>query len=231
MYDYFHRYGFFLIRLVGIPPTILAEHAKAFAVTFINFISTDRLLSNSTGYNTEFKIGNFIVWVAADDDLLGINLNRDVEFYYLKTGEILSSLAVNTTYVGVNLDHGEESTNDAEIFAEMKFKRRAWYRGKESLPVVVASEWGGKLAGITQVMIGMPISFWLSKLVLLEVMRVYPGSRNLARFGRERFVMVDVDDIFVAPKGLKMTVDDVEVSGSSRCSSGGRWDGCTGVVN
>ena len=181
----------------------LLNHARTFGVTFVSFINTTRLLSNHTGYDMEFKVGDFIVWGATVENLLGINLNRDVDFYYLKTGEMFAPLDVNTTYVGINL---------MEVLAEMKFRRRAWYRGKDSLPVVAAGKWDGKMAGITQVVIGMPISCWLTKMLFLESMRTYLGSHSLARFGRERWVMVDIDDTFVAPKGLKMRSGDVEVS-------------------
>ncbi len=197
----------------------LQKHARTFNVTFISFFNMDQMLANvSVDGDTEFKIGDFFVWLASSKELLGINLNEDINYYYLKTGESVTRLNHNTTYVGINLEDGraDSGVNRVEVLAEMRFKRKSWYRGKDRLPIVVAGELGGHWAGITQVIIGMPIGFWLTKLMFLEVVRSYSKHRSLARFGRERLVMVDVDDIFVAPKGLKMTTGDVEVSGRVR---------------
>ena len=65
--------------------------------------------------------------------------------------------------------------------------------------------------GILKYLIGGPVNFWLLKLLLLDVVRSGMGGREGMRFGRERWVMVDIDDIFVAPEGLKMTGADVRV--------------------
>lgn len=76
-------------------------------------------------------------------------------------------------------------------------------------PVVVSDK--GKVDGVKKVFIGGPITFWLMKLLLLDVIRDLTSHHPVLRFGRERWVMVDIDDIFVAPKGRKMTPSDVQV--------------------
>ena len=76
-------------------------------------------------------------------------------------------------------------------------------------PVVISDK--GKVDGVKKVFIGGPITFWLMKLLLLDVIRDLTSHYPVLRFGRQRWVMVDIDDIFVAPKGRKMTPSDVQV--------------------
>ena len=76
-------------------------------------------------------------------------------------------------------------------------------------PVVISDK--GKVDGVKKVFIGGPITFWLIKLLLLDVIRDLSSRYPVLRFGRQRWVMVDIDDIFVAPKGRKMTPSDVQV--------------------
>ena len=66
------------------------------------------------------------------------------------------------------------------------------------------------IPGVVTVLIGMDMRFWLTKLLLMDIIRSY-SSAPLLRFDNKRWVMVDIDDIFVAPQGLRMTTSDVEV--------------------
>ena len=99
-------------------------------------------------------------------------------------------------------------------------------------PVVVSDK--GKVDGVKKVFIGGPITFWLIKLLLLDVIRDLTSHHPVLRFGRERWVMVDIDDIFVAPKGRKMTPSDVQVKTTpslTLCSTVKMvyiYGGCTG---
>ena len=99
-------------------------------------------------------------------------------------------------------------------------------------PVVVSDR--GKVDGVKKVFIGGPITFWLIKLLLLDVIRDLTSHHPVLRFGRERWVMVDIDDIFVAPKGRKMTPSDVQVKTTpsfTLCSTVKMmyvYGGCTG---
>ena len=38
----------------------------------------------------------------------------------------------------------------------------------------------------------------------------------MGRVGRERWVMVDIDDVFVAPEGTRMTVEDAQMREGGR---------------
>ena len=66
------------------------------------------------------------------------------------------------------------------------------------------------IPGVVTLLIGMDIRFWLTKLLLMDMIRSY-STAPLLRVDNKRWVMVDIDDIFVAPQGLRMTPSDVEV--------------------
>ena len=80
--------------------------------------------------------------------------------------------------------------------------------GVKTTPVLMQDR--GLRDGVRKVFIGGPAQFWLTKLLILDVMRNVSNQR-LFRFGRQRWVQVDVDDIFIAPDGTKMTTEDVWV--------------------
>ena len=93
------------------------------------------------------------------------------------------------------------------VLLSMSYSRGSNSSSSDS-PVVISDQ--GKLDRVKKVFIGGPITFWLIKLLLLDVIKSQASSPVL-RFWRQRWVMVDIDDAFVAPEGRKMTVRDVEV--------------------
>ena len=93
------------------------------------------------------------------------------------------------------------------VLLSMSYSRGSNSSSADS-PVVISDQ--GKLDRVKKVFVGGPITFWLIKLLLLDVIKSQASSPVL-RFWRQRWVMVDIDDAFVAPEGRKMTVRDVEV--------------------
>lgn len=69
----------------------------------------------------------------------------------------------------------------------------------------------GKFDGVRKIFVGTPLKFWLTRLILLDAVHVLCDDVTLVRGGRERLVMVDIDDVFVAPDGRKMSREDVQV--------------------
>ena len=92
-----------------------------------------------------------------------------------------------------------------------------------------AIEDAGKFDGVRKIFIGLPIKFWLAKLLLLDALYQLCGGVRLGMEGRQRWVMVDIDDVFVAPEGRRMTEEDVQVGGRNREGErGGREGGKMG---
>ena len=66
--------------------------------------------------------------------------------------------------------------------------------------------------GVRKVYIGSPLTVALTKLVLLDAIRLLSEHSPVLRHSNlDRWILVDIDDTFVAPKGQKMKAADVQV--------------------
>ncbi|XP_037660207.1 bifunctional heparan sulfate N-deacetylase/N-sulfotransferase 2 isoform X2 [Choloepus didactylus] len=74
------------------------------------------------------------------------------------------------------------------------------------LPTVVQDL--GLHDGIQRVLFGHGLSFWLHKLVFVDAVAYLTGKRLCLDL--ERYILVDIDDIFVGKEGTRMKVADVE---------------------
>ncbi len=63
--------------------------------------------------------------------------------------------------------------------------------------------------GIQRVLFGHNLSFWLHKLVFVDALSFLTAKR--LSLSLERFILVDIDDIFVGKEGTRMKVADVKV--------------------
>lgn len=64
--------------------------------------------------------------------------------------------------------------------------------------------------GIQRVLFGNNLGFWLHKLVFVDAVAFLTGKR--LSLSLERYILVDIDDIFVGKEGTRMKVPDVKVS-------------------
>lgn len=74
--------------------------------------------------------------------------------------------------------------------------------------------------GIQRVLFGHGLAFWLHKLVFVDAV-AFLTSKRLS-LSLDRYVLVDIDDIFVGKEGTRMKVADVEVRlscSNAQCSS------------
>uniref|UniRef100_A0A672RUT5 Bifunctional heparan sulfate N-deacetylase/N-sulfotransferase 1 n=1 Tax=Sinocyclocheilus grahami TaxID=75366 RepID=A0A672RUT5_SINGR len=62
--------------------------------------------------------------------------------------------------------------------------------------------------GIQRVLFGNNLNFWLHKLVLVDAVSFLTGKR--LSLALERYILVDIDDIFVGKEGTRMKVSDVK---------------------
>lgn len=63
--------------------------------------------------------------------------------------------------------------------------------------------------GIQRVLFGNNLNFWLHKLVFVDAVAFLTGKR--LSLSLDRYLLVDIDDIFVGKEGTRMKVTDVEV--------------------
>ncbi|KAK8384674.1 hypothetical protein O3P69_014327 [Scylla paramamosain] len=66
----------------------------------------------------------------------------------------------------------------------------------------------GDYDGISRVLFGGNLDFWLHRLLFLDAVSYLSLGR--ISLSLERYILVDIDDIFVAKKGVRMTTDDVK---------------------
>ena len=72
----------------------------------------------------------------------------------------------------------------------------------------------GGYDGIQRIIFGNSLSFWPHKLLFLDAVRHL--SHHALSITLDRFVQIDIDDIFVGKTGIRMTRSDVQV-----CQAGG----------
>lgn len=173
------------------------QYASTFNVTMLHLAPLESQL-----YAMELNIFNLLS--VRSEEVYGVMLNTSRQFYYLKTGEWFTDIREKDKWT--MFAFADLAPENIEILANIKLNHSVSHDTTAPL-VVVSSQ-----RRFSEVFIGSPISFWMTKLLLLEVIRSY-STHSLARFGRKRWVMIDIDDIFVAAKGLKMNSGDVEVRG------------------
>ncbi|KAJ8405452.1 hypothetical protein AAFF_G00319250 [Aldrovandia affinis] len=62
--------------------------------------------------------------------------------------------------------------------------------------------------GIQRVLFGNNLNFWLHKLVFVDAVSFLTGKR--LSLSLDRYLLVDIDDIFVGKEGTRMKVPDVK---------------------
>ncbi|XP_074088960.1 bifunctional heparan sulfate N-deacetylase/N-sulfotransferase 2 [Macrotis lagotis] len=78
--------------------------------------------------------------------------------------------------------------------------------GRARLPTVVQDL--GLHDGIQRVLFGHGLAFWLHKLVFVDAVAYLTGKRLCLAL--DRYILVDIDDIFVGKEGTRMKAADVE---------------------
>lgn len=72
--------------------------------------------------------------------------------------------------------------------------------------------------GIQRVLFGNNLNFWLHKLVFVDAVAFLTGKR--LSLPLDRYILVDIDDIFVGKEGTRMKVEDVKVRRDLECVMG-----------
>jgi len=78
------------------------------------------------------------------------------------------------------------------------------------VPLATVVQDHGAHDGISRVLFGSGLRFWLHRLLFLDSLSYL--SRGLLSVSLERQVLVDIDDIFVGESGIRMWKEDVHVS-------------------
>ncbi|KAK3711017.1 hypothetical protein RRG08_009606 [Elysia crispata] len=66
----------------------------------------------------------------------------------------------------------------------------------------------GEIDGIPKILFGNDLNFWLHTVMMVDTLSYL--SFGKLELSLDRYIQIDVDDIFVGKEGIRMTVDDVE---------------------
>ena len=67
----------------------------------------------------------------------------------------------------------------------------------------------GEIDSIKKVYFGISQNYWLANLIFLDTLRFYGYATRMSSYSLERYILVDVDDVFLAKTELKMLEKDV----------------------
>ncbi|MEE6513263.1 hypothetical protein FKM82_020803 [Ascaphus truei] len=101
------------------------------------------------------------------------------------------------------------STYQPVILAELQtFGKPTHFLSKSSLHATVIQDLGLH-DGIQRVLFGNNLNFWLHKLIFIDSISFLSGKK--LSLSLDRYILVDIDDIFVGKEGTRMNVNDVKV--------------------
>jgi len=137
-------------------------------------------------YNFNAEVKNFYVY--------------PTKFLHITKGDI-NVLPAETDWTFFNVDSGSFAPIASVEYLNHDTQKSVTY------PVILADD--GNNDGVRRIYFGNSLNSWIVKLLLLDAIQHF-SARPLLRFGLKRYILVDIDDIFVAPPGTRMKVDDVK---------------------
>lgn len=123
------------------------------------------------------------------------------KFLHITKGDF-SVTPTETDWTFLNVDSGNFLSVASVEYLNHDTQQSVMY------PVILADY--GNNDGVKRVYFGCPLDSWIVKLLLLDAIRQF-SAQPVLKFDLERYILVDIDDIFVAPPGTRMKVDDVKV--------------------
>ncbi|XP_048485283.1 bifunctional heparan sulfate N-deacetylase/N-sulfotransferase [Plutella xylostella] len=85
---------------------------------------------------------------------------------------------------------------------------QAEYGITERSPLATVIQDHGRLDGVQRVLFGSGLQFWLHRLLFLDALSYL--SHGQLSLSLERWILVDIDDIFVGERGTRLHVEDVK---------------------
>lgn len=122
------------------------------------------------------------------------------KFLYITKGDITVH-PVETDWTFLNVDNGS-----FESIASVEYLNRDTQQSV-TYPVILADY--GNNDGVRRVYFGGSLNSWIVKLLFLDAIKQF-SAQPVLRFNLKRYILVDIDDIFVAPPGTRMKVSDVK---------------------
>jgi len=121
-------------------------------------------------------------------------------YLYLTKGDITVPTITGTEWTFLNVENGDLIPVASVEYFNKDTQQSVKY------PVMLVDR--GLNDGVKRVFIGNPLESWITKLLFLDAIRHF-SAQPIFNLDLKRYILVDIDDMFVAPAGTRMNVDDV----------------------
>ncbi|XP_002739829.1 bifunctional heparan sulfate N-deacetylase/N-sulfotransferase-like [Saccoglossus kowalevskii] len=165
------------------------------------------LLFTTTKDETLFseQVGNFPLFMHSNLGLRDYELNPNSDVLYItRPGETLYGYLPGFDWTVFQTNH---STYEAIAYARTSTMEYVNLGYPQLLHTTVLLD-RGYLDGIRRIFFGNGLKFWLHNLLFLDSLSYLSHGR--LSLGLERYIQIDIDDIFVGATGIRMKVSDVE---------------------
>lgn len=181
---------------------------------------------------SKIEFDNLALFPIDAESIQRLSLNSSHTFHYAKSGRDITDhiqrsgrwfgLKLNSSTLSQSIEAQQPNLSPDDSQVAMTAKQYSTlatvtFREADSMnstTVAMAIQDNGLRDGVVKLFLSSPLTFWLTKLLLMDAIQSL-SLLPVLRFGRERWVMVDIDDIFVAPTGTKMVPEDVQVRASA----------------
>ncbi|XP_047145758.1 bifunctional heparan sulfate N-deacetylase/N-sulfotransferase 4 isoform X2 [Hydra vulgaris] len=189
---------------------IINEHCKLFKVGII--ILVEAIKANNNGISEFYQLRSIPVSIKSGVmDLYDFEIAKSSVYKIVKTGNILKGWT--------NRNHNSILLTDDPSFEPMAFWKMSInsqrefsdkFQNSSTIHKVVSILFDkGYNDGISKVLFGASFdTTWLHQLVFVDSLMTL--SNGVLGFGIERFIQIDIDDIFVGTTGKKLVKSDIE---------------------
>ena len=190
---------------------LLDKYCRDYNVGIMAFTRSDTALVNKDvrGFplatHTQLSLKNYRV--NAQSDILRITRARTVE-RALPGDDWTVFVPNHPTYRALSFANIHRTIDTDELDPEEVTEDPAARRA--DIEYITAVQDMGLYDGVQRVFFGNDFKFWLHRILFLDTLSYL--SHGKFSLPLQRYVLIDVDDIFVGAQGLRMRPDDVQVS-------------------
>jgi len=194
---------------------LLDKYCRDYNVGIMAFTRTDTALVNENVHgfplamHTQLSLQNYRV--NAQSDILRITRARKVA-RTLPGDDWTVFVPNHPTYRAISYAniHRTTDSDDLDDTAAEVTQDPTTRRASKEIEYIVAVQDLGLFDGVQRVFFGNDFKFWLHRILFLDSLSYL--SHGKFSVPLQRFILIDVDDIFVGGQGLRLHVDDVQVS-------------------
>ena len=189
-----------------LPPQkdIIDQYCKLYNIGVIAFTPSR---DEETNYSSQ--VGNFPLYIDQHLSLKDLSLNPASDVFYItKTEASLKGPLPGDDWTVFRTNH----TTYQAIARAKTGSHEVVNLSKTIAPIlhITVIHDRGMLDGIQRIFFGSDFRLWLQYLIFLDSVR-YLSDGKLGQV-LDRYILIDVDDIFVGSPGIRMKPEDVEVS-------------------